>query len=131
MSTQQITPLSLYRAFLRVQHQWPAQEARATQLRPHILTRLREEFRAPCEPAEVPQRLATGQRELVALRRMVEGELDKEYPLPESSQLRAFLPPRKQYTLLDTAAQTATSEKNATNFDYLKAYLAGVFRSRE
>ncbi|KAJ3051192.1 hypothetical protein HK097_007839 [Rhizophlyctis rosea] len=126
MSTTSHTPLSLYRAFVRVHSKWPAQETRAIRLKDHILTRLRTEFRAPCESTQLPERIAVGERELVALRRMADGQVEKE-----DSPLRAFLPPRKVFGLLDSKTQEGLSEKNATNFDYFKAYLQGKFRRPE
>ncbi|KAJ3014933.1 hypothetical protein HKX48_004879 [Thoreauomyces humboldtii] len=113
---------SLYRSFIRLQRQWPRQEARPARLRDYILTRVRREFRQPDPTAAVAVRFANGQSELRHLRRIVEGNVEHEYALPESSPILTFLPAKKTFTLLDQEAQDELEGKGTVS--YMKDYLA-------
>ncbi|KAI8817697.1 uncharacterized protein EV422DRAFT_499823 [Fimicolochytrium jonesii] len=118
--------VSLYRSFIRVQHSWPRQDARPASLRKHLLERVRIEFREPVVEGEgLRVRYAHGEQELRSLRRLLKGEIDKEFPLSPSSTMLDFLPAKKMYTLLDQAAQQELADKSSVS--YFKDYVASKF----
>ncbi|KAI8593068.1 hypothetical protein BDZ88DRAFT_405392 [Geranomyces variabilis] len=121
--------LSLYRSFVRVQRSWPRQDARPARLRDYILTRVRTDFREPqVEGLDVASRYQQGQRELASLQRILDGKIESEFALPETSPLLTFLPAQKTYTLLDQESQNTLEEKGSVSF--LKDYLASKFERK-
>ncbi|KND00520.1 uncharacterized protein SPPG_04830 [Spizellomyces punctatus DAOM BR117] len=113
----------LYRSFLRLHASWPPQPSRPARLQSYILTRVRNEFRQPTE--SLAERVKYGQEQLASLQRILNNEIEKKYPIPETSPIPAFLPPKKTYTLLDQEAQDTLEEK--TTVSYFKDYLASKF----
>ncbi|KAJ3090176.1 hypothetical protein HK102_004480 [Quaeritorhiza haematococci] len=51
-----------------------------------------------------------GERELMALRAIVDNDIEKKFPLPETAPMRAFLPSRKLFALLDEDAQKTVNQ---------------------
>ncbi|KAJ3289932.1 hypothetical protein HK104_007119 [Borealophlyctis nickersoniae] len=133
--------LSLYRSFMRVQRRWPPQETREARFSEYIHTRLRQEFTAPSadfsgngkavdlKEEDVRERVVRGREELAALKRMCDGEVERkpnQYPLSDSSPLRAFLPAKRLFSLLDQESQERFNEKS--NLFFLKTYLASKLK---
>ncbi|KAJ3157468.1 hypothetical protein HDU86_003360 [Geranomyces michiganensis] len=118
--------LSLYRSFLRLQRNWPRQDGRPARLRDYILTRVRTDFRDPAQ--DVAGRYQQGQRELASLERILDGHMEAEFALPQTSPLLTFLPAQKTYALLDQESQNTLEEKGSVSF--LKDYLASKFERR-
>ncbi|KAJ3117968.1 hypothetical protein HDU96_004644 [Phlyctochytrium bullatum] len=72
--------LGLYRAFLRVQRQWPAQEGRKNRLSLYIRDKVRNDFRqhAKTPETEAKNLLAKATSELEALKYLADGRCEKE-----------------------------------------------------
>ncbi|ORY53680.1 hypothetical protein BCR33DRAFT_711043 [Rhizoclosmatium globosum] len=121
MSLQQ-SPSRLYRQFLRIQQQWPAQEDRANRLSVHIKSSARSQIE------EGPADLEYAQKELAALKDLVEGNVLKKYPLSPNSQILAVLPPRSAYQLLDQSAQAALSKEKVSTLTFFPTYVWGSLK---
>ncbi|KAJ3332326.1 hypothetical protein HDU76_000606 [Blyttiomyces sp. JEL0837] len=121
-STSEI--INLYRGFLRLQKKWPQQEGRERRLSIKILNDVRNGFRSVDGNLD----LVKAKREFEALKRILDGQCEKKYPLPQSSTIMSRLPPAKTYQLLDENAQEALSEKNVSTATFLPTYLWSSIR---
>jgi hypothetical protein len=107
----------LYKQFLRLHAKFPQQAERTTRFAPFLLNQIRYQFR------NAPSDVERARRELAALSRIVEGDFAKgDSFLPG---LRAFLPPKEQYTLLDANAQDVIKNP-APSANYFDSYVRGL-----
>ncbi|OAJ37911.1 hypothetical protein BDEG_21881 [Batrachochytrium dendrobatidis JEL423] len=126
--------IGLYRQYIKAYRRWPKQEQRRQDFRAYMLNRLRTEFRQSASQAAIMERLAYGRQELNALESVINGEMEEKVYLDMSVNalfyvddglIRSFMPASRTFTLLDQPAQEGLSEKNATTWTFIGAYLAG------
>ncbi|EGF77288.1 hypothetical protein BATDEDRAFT_27574 [Batrachochytrium dendrobatidis JAM81] len=117
--------IGLYRQYIKAYRRWPKQEQRRQDFRAYMLNRLRTEFRQSASQAAIMERLAYGRQELNALESVINGEMEEKYSLRDDGLIRSFMPASRTFTLLDQPAQEGLSEKNATTWTFIGAYLAG------
>ncbi|KAG0165347.1 hypothetical protein DFQ28_008921 [Apophysomyces sp. BC1034] len=75
---------NLYRAYLRLVRDWPADKVRPNRDMKQILTqRVEETFRRPLENEAEPFNLDQAQKQLDALERLLKNEFKSKYPLSD------------------------------------------------
>ncbi|KAG0237698.1 hypothetical protein B0O80DRAFT_501813 [Mortierella sp. GBAus27b] len=107
------TVLSLYRSYLRVIHQWPADPIRPTRnLKTALRSQVSESFRSPITgtTSDLTTRIQDAQVQLEALQRLTRNEFKQKYPLSPRMLTPASNP--NYYSKLVDMLEKETAKKN-------------------
>ncbi|KAJ3404349.1 hypothetical protein HDV05_007229 [Chytridiales sp. JEL 0842] len=121
--------LELYKSLLRLHRRFPPQTKRVHRLSVYIHHQIKSKFRAHrtlSTDSEIRKALQEGWKERDALRDLVEGNVEKNYPLQEGSTLKSHLPTRGTYRLLDN--DTEAELEKLGPLEYLRGMVGGWVR---
>ena len=117
------TSRQFYKEFLKCWKEMPKQRLRRNRLDVVVRNRIEAEFRNPSSKIE------NANNELYALKSIVQGSIEKQYPLSENSIMKAYLASPNTFKLLDSEGQDALDQKRSP-FSVIYAYLTGKEKMR-
>ena len=112
----------LYRTFLKLAAAWPSQVERSGSFKTFLTGEIKNRFRS----GKVD--LDYAHQELENLRKLLNNEIADSLHLSESSPIRSFLPPSKQYDLLNTESQEFMSKGGLSAFAYIRSRISNILK---
>lgn len=109
----------LYRCFLKVASSWPKTD-RSASFRSFLIGEIKNRFRSG------KVNLDFAHQELLNLRKLLNNELGDTFPLSQSSLIRCYLPPNKQYELLNKESQEYMARGSMSLMSYFKSKISGM-----
>lgn len=112
----------LYRCFLKEASAWPSQSDRSASFKSFLIAEIKNRFRS----GKVD--LDYAHAELLNLRKLLNNELGDSLALSQTSLIRGYLPPKKQYELLNKESQEYMSRGNLSVMSFIRSKISGMFK---